>query len=359
MGRASMGLALGAWTAVYIVTAALAGAMVDRLGIKVALTLGGLSLAATGIARSVAQGPVSLWLAIAIMGIGGPLVSAAAPTLCAQWFMDPDERRFALTIYNLGPGLGSIVTIFATNAVLLPWLGDWRRVLAFEASVALGLTLLWVLIAWRAPIRSGISSARRSTPLLEEWRTLLQSPDLRLALVLGALTFFVSHSLGNWLVDALSIGADVGAQVSANWVAVAGGLGLLLLFVVPRFVAKFGRANVLTAGWLFIIVGMLLVGFGPPPLALVGALSSGARTVMVPLLIMSVMSAQGVNETNMGAANGLWFSSAQIGAVCGPFLVGVIADSRAGFGGAMAMLSIIGALTLWLIRSRPDAKSVA
>lgn len=349
MNRGAMGLALGAWTAMYIVTASFGGRVIDRIGVKVALALGGLSVTATAFARSMAQGPVSLWLGVSILGIGGPLISAGAPTLCGQWFTDDDERQFAVSIYNLGPGIGSIVVLFSTNAVLLPWLGDWRLVLRFEAAIAFGLTLVWAVIAWRAPDQPVARSTQPAKPMREEWLGLVRSAEVRHTLVLGALTFFVMHSLNNWLVDAVSGSAEITEGAAANWIAGAGMLGMGLLFVVPLLASRYGRTAALTTTWVFIIFGLLLVGFGPPPLALVGALATGVRATMVPLLIISVMTAKGVNDSNMGAANGLWFSSAQIGAVAGPFLVGLIADTRAGFGGAMVLLAAVGVIAIALI----------
>ncbi|NNE73357.1 MAG: MFS transporter [Acidimicrobiales bacterium] len=352
MGRGAMGLALSAWTAMYIVTAAMGGRLVDRLGIGVALALGGLSVAATGLARSFAQGPVSLWLAVAIMGIGGPLVSASAPTLCGLWFSDLDERQFAMSVYNLGPGIGSILAIFATNSVLLPWLGDWRAVLRFEAAVAVAATTIWVAIAIRAPRRPQSTVQRTQAPVREEWSGLLRSADVRFALMLGAMAFFVMHSLNNWLVDAVSEGAEISAKASSNWIAGAGALGLLLLFVVPRLATRFGRPATLVGTYGAIALGVLLVGFGPPPAVVVGVFGTAVRATIVPLLLMTLISADAVDETNMGAANGLWFSTAQIGAVAGPFLVGAIADTSAGFGGSMLLLAAMAVLTATLIGAR-------
>lgn len=352
MGRGSMGLALGAWTAMYIVTASFGGRIVDRVGIGPALLVGGLSLAASGLARSLATGPVSLWFAVSIMGLGGPLVSASAPTLCAQWFVDVRERQFALSTYHLGPAIGSVSALFATNSLLLPWLGDWRSVMQFEAGIALAVTIVWALVAWRAPEQPAPKATGKRSPLLDTWRSLVASADVRHTLVLGALTFFVGHSLNNWMVDAVSERADVSAGSAASWVSAAGLGGMGLLFFLPAGVARFGRPSLLTASWAISLTGLILVGFGPPALVLAGSLTGGVRAMMVPLIIMTLLSADGVDENNIGAANGLWFSSSQIGAVTGPFLVGVIADTSAGFTGAMAMLIGAGVLAVVLIQRR-------
>ena len=352
LGRGAIGLALAAWTAVYIVTSPIAGRVVDRIGIGRALFLGGLSLVLSGFARAAAGGAVSLWLAVAIMGVGGPLVSAAAPTLCSQWFTDKREQQFALSTYNLGPSLGSIATIFATNSILLPWLGDWRTVLRFEAGLTLAFTLLWGAVAFFAPEQPVAKPTRPRLPMVETWRGLLASREVRHVLLLGTFTFFVGHSLNNWMVDAVTERASVTAGTAATWVSAAGFIGLFLLFLVPSGVERFGRPALLIGSWTVAIVGLLLVAFGPSWLVLAGSLTGGARAVMVPLLIMSLLNASGVDDTNIGAANGLWFSFAQIGAVIGPFTIGLIADTDVGFTGAMALLAAVGLATIGLIQQR-------
>ncbi len=356
MGRGAMGLALGAWTAIYIVTASPAGRIVDRLGIKTALTLGGLSLVASSLLRSFAVGPISLWLTIAIMGIGGPLVSASAPTLCGQWFVADNERELAMSTYNLGPGIGSLLTLFATNSILLPWLGDWRTVLRFEAGVALAATLIWFVVAQRAPEQPAKRPERSTVSMVETSKALLASADVRHVLILGALTFFVGHSLNNWLIDAVTERASVTATAASNWVSIVGVAGMGLLFLLPRLTNRFGRPALLIAAWAAVITGILMVGFGSGAVAIGGIIPTALRSVMIPLILITLMEADGVDESNIGAANGLWFSCAQVGAVAGPFLVGVLADSSAGFTGAMTMLAIVaGVAALKINRHQPAA----
>ena len=59
------------------------GLIIDRLGLRLSLTAGSLLIAASAVMQACAQGVVMLWLAIGIIGIGGPLVSLSAPKLVA------------------------------------------------------------------------------------------------------------------------------------------------------------------------------------------------------------------------------------------------------------------------------------
>ena len=92
ISRTAIGVALGAWPLVYLAVAMPAGRAIDRFGIRRSLFAGVLIIAASGIARALAQDAVSLWFAIALFGVGGPLVSIGAPKLVSAWF-DLEQTR--------------------------------------------------------------------------------------------------------------------------------------------------------------------------------------------------------------------------------------------------------------------------
>ena len=151
ISRGMLGFALGAWSLLYIVTAPPAGQLIDRLGLRRSLTVGSLLVAVSAVMQAAAQGVVMLWLAIGIIGIGGPLVSLSAPKLVAVWFANPRERALAVGVYTSAPALGGVFALLLTNSVLLPVFGDWRSVLMFEATLNLVAALAWVLVSGRAP----------------------------------------------------------------------------------------------------------------------------------------------------------------------------------------------------------------
>ena len=123
----TMGAILGAWPLVYIVAAAPCGAFVDRVGLKWSLFLAVLVIAASGGLRAVAFDAVTLFVAVGLFGIGGPLISIGAPKAIAQWFQGA-ERGFAMGVYITGPALGNMLALVLTNSVLMPLTGgNWRQ----------------------------------------------------------------------------------------------------------------------------------------------------------------------------------------------------------------------------------------
>ena len=152
-----------------------------------------------------AQDVATLWLAIGIIGIGGPLVSLSAPKLVAVWFTNPHERPLAVGLYTTAPALGGVFALLLTNSVLLPVFGDWRSVLAVRGDAQpcrrVGLD------AGQRPgtERAGRADVLETVPLrgAAAARALFASPGVRLAMLLGIGTFFITQGLAAWLPNIL------------------------------------------------------------------------------------------------------------------------------------------------------------
>ena len=230
--RGQMGLALGAWALVYIVTAPIAGRFIDRAGLGWSLFLGGCSIVGSLLLRAAAQGIGSLWLAVAFFGVFGPLVSAAAPTLMATWFPDERERRRGVGLYAAAPALGGTVTVAITNPVLLTWLGSWRAVLVFEAGIAAIATLVWVMIWNRvddpSPPDRSVDHAGTGT-----FRRLVQESEIRLILAMAFALFFLNHALGTWMPTVLEELGGFSPTSAGAWVAAAGVIGIVATATLP------------------------------------------------------------------------------------------------------------------------------
>jgi hypothetical protein len=65
--------------------------------------------------------------------------------------------------------------------------------------------------------------------------------------------------------------------------------------------------------------------------------------------MLVLMDTREVGRHDVGAAGGLFFSSAEIGGVLGPIAVGTLHDWTGGFGGALHLLTV---LCVALIRRR-------
>ncbi|MEQ8698020.1 MAG: MFS transporter, partial [Bauldia litoralis] len=201
VGHAAMGAVFGAWQLVYIASAAPGGMAMDRIGPRRTLFAAGMMIAISGALRASADSYSFLLFAVAIFGIGGPLVSVGAPKVIALWF-DGRDRAFAMGIYITGPSLGAIAALALTNPVLMPLFdGDWRAVLATYAAAAAVASAIWLLISHHPEARRverELALAPRE-PVLGVYRELLRLPTVRIMLAMSVGVFFFNHGLNNWL----------------------------------------------------------------------------------------------------------------------------------------------------------------
>ena len=345
--RGQMGLALGSWTMVYIVTSPIAGRFIDRFDLGWSLFLGGCSVIGSLLLRAMADGVGTLWLAVACFGVFGPLVSASAPALMANWFPDERERRLGVGLYAAAPALGGTIIIAITNPVLLEWLGTWRRVLVFEAALAAVFTLGWVAI-WAWVERPERSTVHNDTAGGDAVRQLLRSNEVRLILVTAFALFFVMHSLGTWLPTVLEEHGGMSAAGAGGWVAAAGLIALVLTATVPSQATP-NRMHLLFIALLGVtVVAIAAVAFGPVDTIGPAALVTAARSPLVPIAIVTLLEADDVTGANAGLANGLWFSAAQVGGVSGPLMLGIVADTALGYAGALTTVMVVGTLGIAL-----------
>ncbi|MCP5152067.1 MAG: MFS transporter [Chromatiales bacterium] len=341
LSHAAMGSVLGAWPLVYIAFAIPAGALVDRFGLGRALFAAAVVIALSGWARAHADGHLSLFLAVALFGLGGPLVSIGAPKLISQWFAGPD-RGTAMGIYITGPALGGITALSLTNSVLMPWLdGQWRQVLLVYAGVTLLAGIVWLLVA-RHPARHLVSSPPPPPGLrgqLGVFATLVRVPGVRLVLAMSVGVFFFNHGLNNWLPEILRSGG-MDARTAGYWASLPTVVGVAGSLVIPRLAVPSRRIAILLALFACAGVATLLIGQGAGPGLALGLVAQGvARSSMMTIAMLVLMELPEVGARHMGAAGGLFFSAAEIGGVLGPLGIGVVSDLSGGFDAALATLT--------------------
>ncbi len=348
----TMGAILGAWPLIYIVAAAPCGAFVDRVGLRWSLFLAAIIMAASGGLRAVAFDGWSMFVAVGLFGIGGPLISIGAPKAIAQWFKGV-ERGTAMGIYITGPALGNILALVLTNGVLMPLTGgDWRGVLLIYSGFTLAAGFAWFLLGGH-PVNRAVERAGRLRGSIGGqiaiFSVLLRLPSVQIVLAMGIGTFFFYHALGNWLPEILRSGG-MGAGAAGVWSAVPVAIGIVGSLIIPRlatpprrFAILFGLAACAGAGALSLLVA------GVPALVVALALQGIARGSLMTVLILVLMEARGVEAGHTGAAMGLFFSAAEIGGVLGPLAIGAASDLTGGFDAGLWLLGATSAGLIGLI----------
>jgi CP family cyanate transporter-like MFS transporter len=358
ISHGSMGFVFGAWQLIFIVTAVPAGGLLDRIGVGRALFLAALIIAASGFLRSVAPGYASLWLAVAVLGLGGPLISTGAPKMVQRWFHG-EQRGLAMGIYITGPACGGIAALSLTNSVLMPWLGDdWQTVLRIWAAFALGAGLIWIWIASRPQMHAveGKQSGKRQ-PQREVVGQLIRLPAVQTLLLMSVGIFLFNHGLNNWLPEVLR---DKGMSPAAAgyWATLPTIVGVLGSLTIPRLATPRRRHLMLAGLCASALVASLLLRIDDGPLLFLGLAMQGvARSSMMTVAMLTLVETPGIGERHAATASGMFFSAAEIGGASGPVVMGLIHDASGGFGAPLGFLTAIAAvLVLASLRLRSMAK---
>lgn len=358
LSHSAMGSVLGAWPLVYIASAVPCGAFLDRFGVRRALFLGAIIMALSGALRALAVDHASLFGAVAVFGLGGPLISIGAPKLVSLWF-EGRERGLAMGIYVTGPALGGITSLSLTNSVMMPLAGgNWRWVLLAYAAFVAGSGIAWLAVsahrASRAAERAAAEEPRRRQ--LQVFARLLGLRVVRIVLVMSIGIFFFNHALNNWLPEILRSGG-MDASSAGYWASIPVAVSIAAALVVPHLAVPSRRLAILVS--LFACAGaaaLLIQGATGPGLAAGLILHGIARGALIVILVLVLMESREVGSRNMGAAGGLFFSAAEIGGVLGPLTIGLVYDLSGGFAAGLFLLAGVCAALMVLVRAlRPAA----
>lgn len=340
--NAAMGTTMGAWQLVYIFSAIPCGMLLDRLGPRAALTIGGLLIAGSAFARGFADSYTALLLAVALFGLGGPIVSAGAPKVVTGCFSGAD-RGLAMGIYMTGPAVGGIVSLTMTHAVLLPWLGDWQAVMFLWAGVTVAAAAVWLLVS---TLNTGQADtpAAKSLPQTTVIATLVKQPAVIVVLLMSVGVFLFNHGLNNWLPELLHAGG-MSIIEAGYWAAIPTVVGLAGSLLIPRLATPGRRFPILIGLSLSAAAASLLLQFDAVPLLFGGLFLQGiAKSALMTVLVLTLVELPGIGERYAGVASGLFFSAAEIGGVLGPVSLGVLYDTTGGFTAGLTMLAAVSIL---------------
>ncbi len=343
ISHSAMGAVLGAWPLVYIAAAIPCGAFVDRFGPGRALFLAALVIAASGLGRGLSTGHVSLFLAVALFGLGGPLVSVGAPKLMSLWF-EGKERGLAMGAYMTGTALGGITALSITNSVMMPLMGnDWRRVLIAYAGFVLVSGFVGLLISAH-PAGRAVERRLSSEPRVSQRQVfldLLKVGPVRIMLLMSMGIFFFNHALNNWLPEILRSGG-MDAATAGYWAAVPSVVGIAGSLLIPRLAVPERRIAILILLFASATAASLLIQTALGPSLVVGLFLQGiARSSMMTVSLLIIMEFPQVGSRRTGAAGGLFFSAAEIGGVSGPVAIGLVSDATGGFDAGLQVLAVV------------------
>jgi MFS transporter, CP family, cyanate transporter len=316
-----MGFVLGSWQMVYIIIAIAAGIIMDRWGIRKSIFLGALVIGLSSLLRSVSTGFFSLLFYVALFGVGGPMISIGCPKTISTWFTGR-ERGTAVGIYTTGPWIGGMVSLAATNSVVMPLTNySWRMTFVWYGLMTVVFAVLW----WGMTGEKDTDNATERFNVMTMLTDLFKVRSVRLILLSGLMAFGIMHGYFSWLPKILEDGGMTPTKAGIfSALPFLSSIPAVLIF--PRYVNRRYR------GWLVGLIA-LLAGFSIfwvvilqwwaiPGLLLFGI----SGPCLMPLLVLSLMETPEVASKYLGSATGVFFCVAEVGGFFGPFIVGYLVD---------------------------------
>ncbi len=347
-----MGVILGAWQLVYIAAAAPSGILIDRIGPKKALVIGALIIAVSAFLRSYADGFWTLFAAVALFGLGGPIVSIGLRKLVVDWFSG-SSRGLASGIYITGPALGSVLVLSSTHALILPVTGSWRMTLAVYALIAFGVALIWIAFGRDSP--ESASDRQNPGATAGGYREVISQPAVWSVIVVGFSAFLASHGLRSWLPQILETRGMSPAMsgVLASLPAITGVFGSVLILKLAS--RRAGSRKLATIALLLVtglcIAAIIVADGGPLVLAI--AVEGFCAAAIQPLMLNILMEMPSVGPRRMGTAAGIFFSVGEVGGTAGPVFMGLLADLTGSFApGLLGMAAIMWIMLAPALRIR-------
>ena len=357
MSYSQMGIILGSWQLTYIGVAIIAGAIIDKWGIRKSLFIGTVIIGLSAVLRYFPSGFGTFLLVVAVFGIGGPLISIGAPKTISSWFRGK-SRGTAVGIYTTGPWIGGLLALSVTNSFVMPLTGySWRLTFVCYGCLVFVIALLWWFLA-RDIKQTG---ATEGEGIGKTFSRLIKIRNVRLILIMGPLSFAIMHGFTNWLPKIMeSVGMSPSISGFVSSIPVMAGIPAVL--VIPRLVPPRLRGRILAILALAVTAALLVsVNTSGAPMFVGLVLFGIASSSLFPIVILILMDTPEVGERHMGLAGGIFFCVAEIGGFTGPLVMGTLADLTGSFhAGAffLASLSLMIFMMTLLLKAAPEPHSL-
>lgn len=328
MSSSQMGVVLGVWQLVFIGMAIPAGRLMDKFGTKRTMAWGLAFMLASTVLRGLAVDFISLLGAVALFGIGGPLISIGVPKVTALWFRGR-QRGVAAGIYVSGRDVGFALALATAPSIVVSLTGSWRGI-SLVYGVILGVILvIWIRFARGDPsnvVEELTNNHPSGAVQALKWSQLLKMRNMQIVLILGFATFFVNHGLNGWMPTLLHE-SGMTIEAAGRWMSLAVMASMIGNLVMPA-ITPFGRRGFalavtqMAAG----ITTLSLLYLGGPILIAVVMVNAALRQPVLQMLTLVLTDTPGIGPRQLGIAAGLFFTVAEIGGFSGPLILGIVRD---------------------------------
>jgi len=337
-----MGLILGAWQFTYMFFALPAGFILDKYGLKASIFTAAIIITLSLISRGLSNNFYHMWFAVALFGVGGPLISVGVPKASSLW-KNEKNRAISMGILFTGPMCGGIFSLLTINSFIMPLLNyNWKMVYFLYSLAPLTTGLIWLIITNNKTFlnkkESTIFDLSRS---ISVFKLIISKKRFINILILGTSGMFLIHGINGWLPKIIhSKGLDLNLSSVLATIPII--VGIISALTIPRFSNKLTRIKILTILFINAAMSLFLIQSSSMIIFIIGLFLLGLSTGTLIVIILNHMSeTRDISYNNIGISGGLFFSIIEIGGVLGPFFIGLIYDLYSNFNIALTIYSII------------------
>jgi cyanate permease len=337
MSYSQMGFILGSWQLTYILVALAAGTILDRWGVRKSIFAGALIIGLSASTRYYANGFITMIIAIALFGVGGPMISIGGPKTISEWFSGR-SRGIAVGIYTTGPWIGGLMALALTNSLVMPLVGgSWRLTFVCYGTLTFVMALLWLF--WAQEGRPNTDTTGAS--IIGVFSKLIAVRNVQILLLMALFSFAISHGFSSWLPKIFEENGMSASQAGlAASIPIATGIPALLF--IPSLIPPRFRGHTIAIFALMAAVTLVLVMKLSGTTLYIGLMVLGfVSSPFLSLMLLILMESPGVEPGYMGAAGGMFFCIAEIGGFTGPSLMGILVDITGNFMVGTIFLAIL------------------
>ena len=343
-----MGLILGAWQFIYIFFALPAGFIIDKYGLKISIFSAALIIALSLVFRGFSNNFYQMWMAVALFGIGGSLISIGAPKASSLW-KNQKYRAISIGILITGPMFGSIVSLLVMNSLFMPLFNnDWKYIYLLYSLIPLISGFIRLIIFNKNKINYKIDKPHFNIyKSIAVFKLIITKKRFILLLILGTCSMLLVHGITGWLPKILST-KEISIKLSSYLAAIPLIIGILSALIIPRFSNNKIRIKILTFLFINAAIALSMIQSSNHNIYIFGIILLGISTgSFIALLLNHLTETKDISYENIGIASGLFFSVIEIGGVLGPFIIGLIYDYSNNFNTALSFYIIIIILMLF------------
>ena len=343
-----MGLILGAWQFTYIFFALPAGFIIDKYGLKVSIFIAAMIITLSLISRGFSNNFYHMWLAVALFGIGGPLISVGAPKASSLW-SSQKNRAISMGILVTGTLFGGITSLSFMNSIFMSLLdNNWKTVYFFYSLVPFISGCIWLIICNKYKIfyKKNIFDLDIKKSI-SEFNLIITKKRFLIILILGTSSMFLIHGISGWLPKIIS-SKGININFSSFLASIPIFIGIISALIIPRFSNNKTRIIILLMLFLNAILALFLLQSLTLHIFIFGLILLGISTgSLLSLLLNHLSETKDISYNNMGIAGGLFFAIIEIGGVLGPFSIGIIYDYYTDFNIALSFYALL--ITLMIV----------